>query len=177
MASWWRERKQAALQRRKEAALDASWANLQKAFASPRYHKPRPWRSPEEMLMIRRFALWWWTCRDRNRPPIRAWARKLDVSHVWLLKLFRKFETDLVEVRRLQRMGDPRSAELDCAREYTRRLRDRGELRPRRRVLPAIEPAMERFVREHFAQGWSKSRLGRELFLDRRTVKRILQKV
>jgi ribosome-binding protein aMBF1 (putative translation factor) len=42
---------------------------------------------------------------------------------------------------------------------------------------PAIEPAVERFVRERFAQGWSRSRLARALFLDRRTVKRILQKV
>lgn len=69
------------------------------------------------------------------------------------------------------------SAELDRAREYTRRMRERGELRGPARKAPAIEPAMERFVRERFAQGWSKSRLARELFLDRKTVKRILQNV
>ena len=179
VASWWRERKEAALRRRKEAALDARWANLRKALASPRYHKPRPWRSKEEALMIRRFVLWWHACRDNNKPSGRVWAReKLGISHVWLLKLVRKFETDPAEVHRLQRMGDPTDGELGRARECTRRMRGRGELRsPRRRVPPAIEPEMEQFVRARFAQGWSKSRLACELFLDRRAVSRILQKV
>ena len=36
---------------------------------------------------------------------------------------------------------------------------------------------MKQFVRERFAQGWSKSRLARELFLDRRTVNGILLRV
>lgn len=85
------------------------------------------------------------------------------------LKLVRKFEADPGEVRRLQSYRDPTSAELDRAREYTRRMRERGQLRsPRRRVPPAVPPATEQFVRERFAQGWSKSRLARELFLDRR---------
>jgi hypothetical protein len=96
--------------------------------------------------LIRRWVLWWQTSRDNSKPSGRAWARRLGISHVWLLKLVRQFETDPVEVRQLQRMGDPRSAELDYARECTRRLRDRGELRPRRRVPPAIEPAMQQFV-------------------------------
>jgi hypothetical protein len=163
------------------AAYDASMANLRKARASCRYHPPRPWRSPQEMLMIRRRALWWWTCRDHSKPSCRTWAReKLGVSHVWLLKLVRQFEADPAEVRRLQAYGDPTLEQLNRAKEYTQRLRARGELRspsPRRRVPPAIPPAMEQFVRERFARGWSKSRLARELFLDRRTVKRILQKV
>ena len=155
---------------------DASMRNLRKAFESERYHPPRPWRSPQEMVMVRRLALWWWTCSDSSRPSARAWAKQLGVTHVWLLKLVREFEENPVEVRRLQSYGDPTSAELDRAREYTRQMRDRGELRsPRQRVPPAIPPAMEQFVRERFAQGWSKSRLARELFLDRRTVKRILQ--
>jgi hypothetical protein len=38
-------------------------------------------------------------------------------------------------------------------------------------------PAMEKFVIDRFAQGWTKPRLARELSLDRRTVKRILEKV
>ena len=154
--------------------------NLRKAFESERYHPPRPWRSPEEMLMVRRLALWWWTCRDNNKPSGRAWARKLGITHVWLLKLVRKFETDPVEVRRLQAYGDPTLEQLRRAQECTQRMRARGELRSRslrRRVPPAISPAMEQFVRERFAQGWSRSCLARELFLDRRTVKRILQKV
>jgi len=157
---------------------DTSMENLRNAFASKRYHPPRPWRSKEEALMIRRFALRRWTCRDHNRPSARVWAKQLDVTHVWLLKLVRKFEADPAEVRRLQSYGDPTCAELDRAREYTRRMRERGELRsPRRRVSLAIEPAMEQFVRERFAQGWSRSRLERELSLDRKIVKRILQRV
>jgi ribosome-binding protein aMBF1 (putative translation factor) len=98
---------------------------------------------------------------------------------VWLLKLIRQFEIDPAEVRRLQAYGDPTREQLRRAKEFTQRMRDRGRLRSpaRRRVLPAIEPAMDRFVRERFAQGWSKSRLARELFLDRRAVKRILQNV
>lgn len=181
MASWWRERKEAALRCRKEAAFDASWENLRKAFASPRYHKPRPWRSKEEALMIRRFVLRWWTCRDHNRPSARAWGKQLGVTHVWLLKLVRKFEEDPGEVRQLQAYGDPTLEQLNRAREYTQWMRERGELRnpsPRRRGPPAIPPAIEQFVRERFAQGgWSRSRLARGFSLDRRTVKRILQKV
>ena len=156
---------------------DASMRNLRKAFESERYHPQRPWRSPEEMLMVRRLALWWWTCRDNNKPSGRAWAReKLGISHVWLLKLVRKFETDPVEVRRLQAYGDPTPEQLRRTKEYTQRMRERGKLRlqsSRRRV----PPAMEQFVRERFAQGWSRSRLARGFDLDRRTVKRILQKV
>ena len=157
---------------------DTSMKNLRKAFASERYHPPRPFRSKEEQLMVRRLALWWWMCRDSSRPSARAWAKQLGVTHVWLQKLVRKFETDPGEVRRLQAYGDPTSEQLDHAKKYTQRMRDCGELRsPRRRVPAAIAAAMEQFVRERFARGWSKSRLARELFLDRRTVKRILQKV
>lgn len=128
--------------------------------------------------MIRRLALWWWTNRDPNKCSGRKWARDLGISHVWLLKLVRKFKTDPAEVRRLQAYGDPTVEQLRSAKEYTQRMRNRGELRsPRWRVPPAIEPAMEQFVRERFAQGWNKARLVRELSLDRRAVNRILQTV
>ena len=156
---------------------DTSMENLRKAFASERYHPPRPFRSKEEQLMVRRFALWWWTCRDPSKPSARAWAKQLGVTHVWLLKLFRKFETDPGEVRRLQAYGDPTSEQLNRAKEYTQRMRGRGELRSPARKAPAIEAAMEQFVRARFAQGWNKARLARELSLDRRAVNRILQKV
>lgn len=128
--------------------------------------------------MIRRYALQWHTCRDNSRPSARAWAEQLGVTHVWLLKLVRRFETDPGEVRRLQAYGDPTLEQLRRAREYTQRMRERGELRsPRRRDRPAIKPAMEQFVRDRFAQGWTRSRIARELFLDLRTVMRILQEV
>jgi hypothetical protein len=115
--------------------FDASIRNLIKAFESERYHRPRPWRSPQEMLMVRRLALWWWTCRDRNKPSARAWARELGVSHVWLLKLVRKFEEDPAEVRRLQAYGDCRAEELRRARDCTQRMRGRGELRLSRQTF------------------------------------------
>ena len=165
------------MRRRKEAAFDASWENLRKAFASPRYHKPRPLRSPEEQLMIRRFVLRWWTNHDRNKPTGRKWARDLGIDHAWLLRLVRKFEEDPAEVQRLQAYGDPTLEQLNRAKEHTQRMRNRGELRNPRQRVPPLPPAFVESVRERFAQGWSKSRLARELFLDRRTVKSILQKV
>ena len=157
---------------------DTSMENLRKAFESERYHPPRPFRSQEEQLMVRRLALWWWTCRDSSRPSARAWAKQLGVSHVWLLKLVRIFETDPGKVRRLQAYGDPTLEQLRRAKEYTQRMRERGQLRsPRRRVPPTIDPVMERLVRARFTQGWTRWRIVRELFLDLRTVKRILQEV
>jgi hypothetical protein len=114
---------------------DASMQNLRKARASERYHFPRPWRSKEEGLMIRRFALQWYTCRDRNKPSGRAWARALSISHTWLQKLVREFVANPDTVRRLQAHGDPRSEQLNRAQEYTRRMAQRRELRP---TAPAL---------------------------------------
>src|SRR6266851_9192444 len=71
----------------------------------------------------------WLTCRDRSKPAGRAWARELGISHTWLQKLVRKFTADPSEMQRLKAAGDPRSAELDRAKEYTREMRARGELR------------------------------------------------
>jgi len=109
---------------------DASMGNLRKARASKKWHPPRPWRSEEESLMIKRFVLWWLTCRDERRPSARSWARQLGVSHVWLLKVVRTLKEDPEEVRRLQALGDPRLIELRLAQEYTREMEERGELRP-----------------------------------------------
>lgn len=111
---------------------DASMENLAKARASKRYHPRRPWRSPEESLMIRRFVLHWLTCRDRGRPSARSWALQLSISHVWLLKIVRRLKEDPSEVRRLQAYGEPKFAELLYARECTREMKERGELRPSR---------------------------------------------
>jgi|SRR5690242_4646311 len=161
-------------------SYDASIQNLRKACARRKElgAYPRPFRSKEEQLMVRRLALWRWTCRDLNKPSARAWAKQLGVSHVWLLKLGRKFETDPGEVRRLQAYGDPTPEQLNRAREYTQKMRDRGELRsPCLCVHPSIEPGMQQLVRDRSARGWNRSRIARELLLNRRTVKRILQKV
>src|SRR5690348_13712572 len=86
---------------------DASMKNLAKARRSPRYNPPRPWRCSEESLMIKRFVLWWHTCRDKGRQSVRSWARQLGISHVWLLKVVRALKEDPGEMRRLQAYGDP----------------------------------------------------------------------
>lgn len=109
---------------------EASIENLAKARASSNYHPPRPWRSKEESLMIRRFVLWWLTSRDERRPSARSWAQQLGISHVWLLKVVRALKEDPEEVQRLQAYGDPTLAQLSLARQYTREMEDRGELRP-----------------------------------------------
>lgn len=113
---------------------DARMANLAKARRSPLYRPPRPWRSKEESSMVRLFVYWWFTSRDRNKPSGRAWARELGVSHTWLQKLVREFHTDPNQIiQRARRAGDPTLAQLDRAREFTRQMRERGELRPSRR--------------------------------------------
>jgi hypothetical protein len=108
---------------------DASMRNLAKARASARWHPPRPWRSKEEGLMVRRFVLLWFTCRDRSRPSGRAWARELRVSHTWLQKVVKELRADPSKMRELQAYGDPRLAELDRAKKYSKEMKERGELR------------------------------------------------
>src|SRR5215470_14738092 len=102
---------------------DARMANLAKARRSPRYRKPRPWRSIEESEMIRRFAYQSMTCRDRSKPSAREWARQLGVSHTWLQKLVRSLEGDEELQQRIRRMGDPTLAQLASARERTDEMR------------------------------------------------------
>jgi hypothetical protein len=80
--------------------------------------------------MIRRFVFQWFTCRDRNRPSGRSWARKLGISHTWLQKLVREFTADPNKMWRLQRLeGDPRFSDFTRAQEYSRQMGERGELR------------------------------------------------
>src|SRR5260221_1328502 len=52
-----------------------------------------------DLLMIRRLVLWWRTSRENNKPSARAWARGLGISHVWMLRLVRQFETRSEERR------------------------------------------------------------------------------
>jgi hypothetical protein len=114
-------------------SYESSIPNLINAFASPRWHPPRPWRSKEHSRMVRRFVYLWHTCRDRSKPSGRAWARQLNISHTWLQKLVREFRENPDEIRReMGRYGDPTLPELSRAQEFTRRMQERGELRPRR---------------------------------------------
>jgi hypothetical protein len=79
--------------------------------------------------MIRRFVFQWFTCRG-SKPSGRAWARALGISHTWLQKLEREFTADPNAMWRLQvAKGDPRFTELSRAQEYSRHMRERGELR------------------------------------------------
>lgn len=113
---------------------EASIRNLLKAVSSPNWHRPRPWRSKEEADMVRRFTFWWFTCRDRNKPSGRDWARQLGISHTWVQKLVREFKQDADEMWQLQvALGDPTFDQLSRARDYTQELRREGEVRSRRR--------------------------------------------
>ena len=112
-------------------SYESSMRNLAKAREKGR--PPRPWRSPQESQMIRRRVFQWLTCRDPNRPSGRDWARQLGISHTWLQKLVREFTADPSIMWRLQRAyGDPGLRELIRAQEYTRQMRERGELRSSR---------------------------------------------
>ena len=115
-------------------SYESSIRNLIKAFESPNWHPPRPWRSKEHSRMVRRFVWQWYTCRDRNKPSGRAWARSLQISHTWLQKLIRHFQADPAGIQReMLRYGDPTLEQLNRALEHSRRMRERGELRPSRR--------------------------------------------
>jgi hypothetical protein len=107
-------------------SYESSMRNLEKARAVGR--PPRPWRSNQESRMIRRFAFQWFT--GGGKPSGRDWARQLGISHTWLQKLVREFQADSSEMWRLQAAkGDPRFSDLTRARQYSRQMRERGELR------------------------------------------------
>jgi len=108
---------------------DASMRNLAKAYTSEKWHPPRPWRSKEEGLMIRRYVLLWLTCRDASRPSGRDWAKQLGISHTWLQKVVREFNTDPSKLRRIEAYGYPTLEQLGRAQKHTRRMKERGELR------------------------------------------------
>jgi hypothetical protein len=108
---------------------DASMRNLAKARVSEKWRPPRPWRSRQEARMVRRFVLWWVTCRDRSRPSGRAWARQLGISHTWLQKVVKELRADPGKMRELQAYGDPGLAELNRAKECSKEMKERGELR------------------------------------------------
>jgi hypothetical protein len=108
-------------------SYESSMRNLAKARAMGR--PPRLWRSSDESRMIRRYVFLWYTGRG-TKPSGRAWAKQLGISHTWLQKLVRRFQTDPSQMyREARRCGDPTFAQLTRARESTRRMREQGELR------------------------------------------------
>lgn len=135
-------------------AYDASMRNLQKACARRKKlgAYPRPWRSKEESLMIKRLVWWWHTSRDNRKSPCRNWARQLGVSHTWVQKLIREIEANPDEVRRLQTYGDPTLDQLRRAREHTQRMREHGDLRsPRRCADEGLGIRMKKAVLAYLA--------------------------
>jgi len=89
--------------------------------------------------MMRRYVYLWLTCRDRNKPSGRSWARQLGISHTWLQKLVREFREHPQETQReMGRYGDPTLAQLNRARECALRMKDRGELRLSRSELQLL---------------------------------------
>jgi hypothetical protein len=112
-------------------SYESSLRNLAKAKA--KWCPPRPWRSIDESQMIRRYVFVWHTSRG-SKPSGRSWAKQLGISHTWLQKLVRQFQADPSEMQRLQlTKGDAKFDELARAREYTEQMRERSELRSRRR--------------------------------------------
>jgi hypothetical protein len=108
-------------------SYESSMRNLAKARAV--WRPPRPWRSSDEARMIRRYVFQWLTARGK-KPSGRDGARQLGIGHTWLQKLVREFTTDPKEMWRLQATkGDPQFTELTRARENSRQMRERGELR------------------------------------------------
>jgi hypothetical protein len=109
-------------------AYESSMRNLTKA--RERWRPPRPWRGSDEARVIRGYVFFWHTSRGKKSSG-REWARQLGISHTWLQKLVREFQADPSKMYREQRaFGDPNFGQLTRAREYTCRLRERGELRP-----------------------------------------------
>jgi hypothetical protein len=105
----------------------SSMRNLAKARAA--WRPPRPWRSGDEARLIRRYVFQWLTARGK-KPSGRNWATQLGISYTWLQKLVRKFQAGPHEMWRLQtRSGDPKFTEFTRARERSRQMRERGELR------------------------------------------------
>ncbi len=108
-------------------SYESSMRNLAKAREV--WRPPRPWRSSDEARMIRRYVFQWLTARGK-KPSGRNWARQLEISHTWFQKLVRKFQADPNEMRQLQTTkGDPQFSDLTRAREYSRQMKERGELR------------------------------------------------
>jgi hypothetical protein len=121
-------------------SYEASIRNLLKAVSSPNWRRPRPWRSKEEVEIVRRYAFWWFTSRDPKKPSCRDWARQLAISHTWLQKLTKQFQENPDEMWQLQASyGDPTMAQLNEAKMRTQELKKLGGLHPRRRRRHTVD--------------------------------------
>jgi hypothetical protein len=108
----------------------AALENLDRAMM--RWRRPRPWRSPEESRAIKDLAWIWFTCDGpgQTRESIHSLARTLGVSRSYIQKLVRTFGRDPCAMEMADRRRVPVTfADLQRARESTRRMRERGLLR------------------------------------------------
>jgi hypothetical protein len=109
-------------------SAESSRQNLQKAFASPRYHKPLPLRSLTESRVIRALVAHWFIHQEKCSG--RELARRLGVSQMWVWKLKKKFAGfSEKELPRELLHGCPTFEGLKRAQEKTQKLRERGWIR------------------------------------------------
>lgn len=112
-----------------ERARASRLRNIQKARAA-RKRPPLPWRSGLESRVIEQLVWQWWNSPEPRKWPAYRVARFLDVSHTWVAKLVRRFESDPDRMRRRMRAFAPATlATLQRAREETRKQRQLGWLR------------------------------------------------
>jgi hypothetical protein len=110
-------------------ARAARLRNIQKARAA-RKRPPLPWRSGLESRIIEQLVWQWWNSPGpRKWPPYRV-ARFLGVSHTWVAKLVKRFQSDPARMRRRMRAFAPADFEkLQRARQETLWQRQHGWLR------------------------------------------------
>ena len=109
-------------------ALQARLINIQKARAARR-RAPLPWRSGLESQIIEQLVWQWWLSPDPRWPAYRV-ARLLGVSHTWVNKLAKRFQSDPARFRRRYFPFAPATLEkLDRARQETLWRRRHGWLR------------------------------------------------
>lgn len=114
-------------------SLASALANLELARAR---HRPwRPWRSPQESRVIRHMAWNWFTCQERGWSGHEL-ARWLGVRWRYIQKLSEEFQRNPARMLREERESGfwvPTFEDLREAREETRRMAERNQLRPLRR--------------------------------------------
>ena len=122
-------------QRLYATALEASLANLE--IVRVRHRPWRPWRSPQESWQIRHLVWQWFTYRGPKWSE-RMLARRLGVHHHCVQKLLREFASDRAKMLREKRACGFTMATFEqlCeARDQTKRMAERGLLRPLRRSM------------------------------------------
>jgi hypothetical protein len=107
---------------------ETSLLNLKLARA--KWRRPKPWRSYQETVVIKRLVWQWLIYPELHRWSGRSIARHLGVSHTYVQKLRRKFMCDPTEMQRwYAHFGEATLEDLRVAKECTRQDWLRGRLR------------------------------------------------